>query len=376
MNDPRKMVEVLDLGFRVQGSGVQLHRPYRIAFASSRRAFTLLEVLLALGLTAMVITLVGTAVNSTLRTVDSCRRRTEREQLARAIMQRIADDLRAVVRYEAFDDSGLNSSIGGGSSGGSSAAGGTNSAQSTSTNSSSQNSNSESSEDENNESADAMPTTPMAGIYGNQYQVQIDVTRIPRLDEYLYGANANTTSPRGDVRTVSYFLANSSNIAPAVLPAMATSKTTSNAAEGLARTEVDRATSLWQSTSTAQPDAAVILAPEVQSLEFRYFDGSQWLNQWDSTANGGVPRAVEISVYLRDDFDDSQRPSGTFYTAAGAMPTMDNPDNLYRLVVHLPAGLPLPAISTVIPEDDSQADSSNNNSSNTSGNPSPQDGQQ
>src|SRR5262249_26515153 len=57
------------------------------------------------------------------------------------------------------------------------------------------------------------------------------------------------------------------------------------------------------------PDAdesKCLLAPEVQSVEFSYFDGTSWTDTWDSTANGdddgenfipqGPPRAVAIKI--------------------------------------------------------------------------------
>jgi prepilin-type N-terminal cleavage/methylation domain-containing protein len=366
-------------GFRVQGSGTDIHpftsSPLHPFTLRPHSGFTLLEVILALGLTAIVISLVGTAVNSTLRTIDSGRRRTEREQLARAIMHRIADDLRAVVRYEPFDDSGLNSDIGGvgGSTGGNDSSNTSSDSNQTGGNTSGQNnngtgtqtSNSQSSQDE--ESTEPTLTVPIAGIYGFQNEVRIDITRIPRLDEYLYADGVNTPLPRGDVRTVTYFLGGSANgLATTTLSASAT--TASTTASGLARMEIDRATALWQtqSASAAGSQNVVVLAPEVASLEFRYFDGSQWLTEWDTTTQGGVPRAVEISIYLYDDRAASNQSSSPVYTAAGAMPAMDNPDNLYRLVVHLPAGLPLPAIPPATTEETSQENSNSNTSTNNS----------
>lgn len=68
-----------------------------------------------------------------------------------------------------------------------------------------------------------------------------------------------------------------------------------------------------------------VLADEVRTIGFRYFDGSQWLDQWDSVAMGRLPRAVEIEIgfdmensTLRD-FDEKKH-SGR-----------------YRLVVAIPA---------------------------------------
>jgi hypothetical protein len=39
--------------------------------------------------------------------------------------------------------------------------------------------------------------------------------------------------------------------------------------------------------------------PEVTALEFRYFDGSDWTDAWDSRSRGTLPKAVEMSYELQ-----------------------------------------------------------------------------
>ena len=56
--------------------------------------FTLIEVLLSLGLAALVLVALATAVDVHLRCVQSGRTHVEEAQLARALLHRIADDLR------------------------------------------------------------------------------------------------------------------------------------------------------------------------------------------------------------------------------------------------------------------------------------------
>ena len=41
------------------------------------------------------------------------------------------------------------------------------------------------------------------------------------------------------------------------------------------------------------------LAPEVVQIEFHYFDGSDWLDEWDSSTQGQLPKAVEILLTVR-----------------------------------------------------------------------------
>ena len=77
------------------------------------RAFTLLEVVLAIGLTAIVLYLIATAIELFLYRVDSSRTQVESSQLARTLLDAIAADL-AATRYEStsggFGQSGTASS--------------------------------------------------------------------------------------------------------------------------------------------------------------------------------------------------------------------------------------------------------------------------
>jgi hypothetical protein len=74
---------------------------------------------------------------------------------------------------------------------------------------------------------------------------------------------------------------------------------------GLARQEVKLATS-DDALVTLPPDipdeSTFVIAEEVKSLQFRYFDGTSWQDSWDATAAGstgaplGPPLAIEITV--------------------------------------------------------------------------------
>src|SRR5262249_22198607 len=50
-------------------------------------------------------------------------------------------------------------------------------------------------------------------------------------------------------------------------------------------------------------EAASVIAAEVKSLSFSYFDGSDWVDSWDSTTMGadgvtpiGPPRLIKITI--------------------------------------------------------------------------------
>ena len=46
--------------------------------------------------------------------------------------------------------------------------------------------------------------------------------------------------------------------------------------------------------------AAQVIAPEIATLAFRYFDGQAWVETWDSTAMDRLPQAIEVTLGYRD----------------------------------------------------------------------------
>src|SRR3954468_8310980 len=70
---------------------------------TSRTAFTLFELILAVALSAILLTLVGTAINLYLMRIDADRTRVEEAQLARSVLSMIADDIRAASIYKPQD---------------------------------------------------------------------------------------------------------------------------------------------------------------------------------------------------------------------------------------------------------------------------------
>ena len=85
---------------------------------------------------------------------------------------------------------------------------------------------------------------------------------------------------------------------------------------GLARQEIKLATS-DDALVTVPPDipdeANLVIADEVQSVTFRYFDGTAWQDSWDGTQSGsgsgspmGPPLAVEITLVIATPSSQSQ----------------------------------------------------------------------
>ena len=53
-------------------------------------------------------------------------------------------------------------------------------------------------------------------------------------------------------------------------------------------------------------ESIVELAQDVVFVHFRYFDGTDWQTSWDSTVTGTLPKAVEVTVYVRGEWRDEE----------------------------------------------------------------------
>ena len=369
----------------------KLHRP----------AFTLLEVLLAMALTALVLVVIAMALDLHLRAVDAGRVEVEQAQLARAILHRMADDIRGAVPYDPLKSdqtmqlavtadqltkamagsgtsgasgssgsgtsgssgSGTSGSGGSGSSGsggsgagtpsgsagtgaggGSSGTGGTGQASSGSSSSGLSGLSSLSGSGASATGTDAT-TDPNAGVcpralpglYGTADVLQMDVSRLPRLDQLssdvTQSPGSGTLDRVSDLKTVTYY------VIPPNSGQLATSPQGTTVRTGLVRRELDRAVTAHAAEMGTLDlmDAEVEpLAPEVVAVEFAYFDGLEWLDYWDSQELGGLPWAIQITLLIVP----STNPSGAALpwndasqtTSADGQPLLQ-----YRHMVYLPA---------------------------------------
>jgi Tfp pilus assembly protein PilW len=393
---------------------------------SNRRVgLTLLELILALSLSVVLLFAVGMALRLYWRSFDTKRTNIEQSHLARAILQKMGDDLRSAVQYTPVDLSGLESiastsslagafagmtgtgspaaaGAGGSGAGGGAGTGGgtgagtgggagpatsgqssqgqsgqggaatsgaagssstTKSGGSTSTPSSSSTaggsgaasgSPATGSEATGEQGAtESTQETPPAvvGLYGTATQIQFDVSRLPRVDEYAGNSPTSMVKIPSDIKTVSYYVRNGEAAALTTTstfgstPATGSSEpSTSGQGRGLMRLEIDRAVSAYSETGgtvASNYDQAKLLADEVTSIAFQYWDGTAWASEWNSDEMGGLPLAVEIVMTLADPNAEAStaQPTQNF----GATSDTESTDPSYRIVVALPtASLPPP----------------------------------
>lgn len=135
----------------------------------------------------------------------------------------------------------------------------------------------------------ASPTAAFSiGVKGEGTLLSVYVTQLSRATIAPEStADDGTTSPVSDIRRITYYL---------------------DGERGLVRQEARLVTADNPEDPAASEveSASAILAEEVTNLEFRYFDGTSWVESWDGAALGedgktplGPPRAVEVTVSIR-----------------------------------------------------------------------------
>ena len=280
-----------------------------------RLAFTLLELILSLALTAVVAGLMGSLIQLYLVNQETGRDSVRQAQMARAILNMIAEDVRTTVRYQKFDTSGLvqllstdSGSSGGGAPGGGAPSGGASGGGASG----------------GGASGASTSTAPVAlppGIYGSSTSIEIDVSRLPRPDEYYPKMGNTSTGTLGDmpsdVKTVGYYVqsprADGVQDSLGQLSQESASLTSAPVASpngGLVRRSVDRAVTQYAyeiAQSSQLLRTGELIAPEVLALEFQYFDGASWQTQWDGSQQG-LPHVVKITIAMQRDSLSKSKP--------------------------------------------------------------------
>jgi hypothetical protein len=332
---------------------------------SQRRGVTLLELILALSLSVLIMAAIGYAIELHLKTLQTRKTHVEEAQLGRQVLRRMADDLRSAVQYQVIDFSSveaLAASSGAGLAQAASQQQGANAGsmmsgslmnQDSGLNSSLLSGLTEEKEPVSISGSAAPPKIP--GLYGTQFELQIDISRLPRVDEYQSMLNPLSGKTVGDipsdVKTVAYYLQPDITAGNALGDPSQASRVqqTGFAGKGLVRREVDRAVSIYAAANGNADDLlneGQMLAAEVTGLEFRYFDGTEWLPEWNSDERQGLPVAVEIAVEVGGDASstsDETQTTRSLLTPSiptdGSAPAAKPAGRmLYRMVVHMPAG--------------------------------------
>ena len=345
-----------------------------------RRGFSLLEILLVLGLTMIIVTIIFSAIYQYMLVLTQQQDAIERKQIARGVTRMISDDLSGAIQYKAEDYSALENlvasqslagfgafaNVGGGEIDGDSleqdildevTGGGDSSSQTTGTTGATAGPGAGAdpgatgaaqespggSEDEEVEEVEELgrPT-----LIGTQNLLRVDTSRLPRLDEYnpLVARREIDQQLPSDIKTVTYFFSDSEpTVKDEIMPELGRNG-------GLYRRRIDRAVEAFlgeESISDSPDEFCELIAPEVAGIQFRYFDGSDWLDEWDSAEQMGFPSAIEVIVSI-----DSQRATSDRFVRSE---TQQEELEILRTVVYLP-------VAEIIPEEDEMQQDEGGNS--------------
>lgn len=285
--------------------------------AKLQRGFTILEVVLTLSMAVVLMSLVGATMqfyanNMNVRDMDI-----RRIQLATSVMQMIADDLRATIYTEEFDSSVLEGFLTGAV--GQAVAGAVDPAMSETlgldaVDPSMLTGDGSTLEDPAAaETLDLMASTltlQRPGIIGNQFEMQFDISRLPRLEQWqqtLGESTAELVDIPSDLKTVTYYVqppgavGGVSDPLQGFLPQQ--SENINPVPGGLVRRELDRAANKWAVESGGMAGLLAtgdLVAAEVIAIEFAYFDGAIWQMFWNSDNMQSLPVAIQVKITIGD----------------------------------------------------------------------------
>ncbi|MDR1270046.1 MAG: hypothetical protein LBK82_11030 [Planctomycetaceae bacterium] len=313
------------------------------------RAYTLFEVLISLVLMTVILMFVTMAIDLYLRQMAVNRTEVEESQLARAVLEKIARDIRSVivaVREEQLevDTESLTSLFG--FSTDLSASGIADTVTSDTT----------TGQSEQSEQTEIYGTMP--GIYGDSEWIQIDTTLLPRGE--MYGSRqvrnfgiADRLSPS---KTILYYLGNETGQMTGsddpryepdqLIGSLGRSLDKTAVRYGLFRRQFDRFVTQYavnEGLETEYEQYDEPLAPEVEWIEFAYFDptagqeGStgDWVEYWDMDERQMLPTAIRITVAVR-----KQSFGQSVFSWSDNGTTI--PTIIYSLVVPIPVTIEIP----------------------------------
>lgn len=269
--------------------------------------FTMLEVILAIGLTSLLLAAIYSALDLYWKYTTIGQQQVERAQIARAVFQKISQDLHSVTYMQKIEVEEETSS-----------------------------------ETETEEvvievtNPDDAYTSGNIGVFGDAQSLVLHTSR-PGRQPLFISNDGSLSTMQSDLLSVSYFLAvaGAEGLQGAVGDQYRGTATTGQSTQGLARLEGDRlAMSMADESADVQVLAqqSKLLAAEINSLQFQYFDGTDWLEVWDSIEYGTVPQAIKVTIgFQNENIEGLERIANE---------KINGYENKFSMVIALPLALP------------------------------------
>jgi len=279
------------------------------------RGFTLLELLIAIGLTSILMVALFAAMDIYFKLQVDSHEEITRQQISRTLLRQMTRDIQSVVfakKKTVDEDSAKSSSSTSSSSGqssGSSGSSGAGSAGTTGGTSGGSSSGTVSSSGSGTASSSGASDTTGAmltytsGLVGTTSDLLLYVNRPDRTLSYVDAQTLTSTSERtGDLMIIRYLIADTGAGGLSADIAKRFAEGTDGPV-GLVRITGD----LYGMSNAVQEGddedftmVDKIDAKEVSRLEFRYYDGLTWQEEWDSNSQNALPVAIEILLTLRN----------------------------------------------------------------------------
>lgn len=290
---------------------MRIHKIHQNRKAGRSCGFTMLEVILAIGLTSLLLAAIYSALDLYWKYTTIGQQQVERAQIARAVFQKFSQDLHSVTYMQKAAEEEEESP-------------------------------SDSSETESEEvvievtNPDEAYTNGNIGVFGDAQSLVLHISR-PGRQPLFVSSHGSSSAMQSDLLSVSYFLAiaGAEGLQGAVGDQYRSTATTGQSTQGLARLEGDRlAMSMADGSADIQALAqqSQLLAAEISSLQFQYFDGSDWLEVWDSIEYGTVPQAIKVTIGFQNENIEGLEKI--------ANDKINGFENKFSMVIALPLALP------------------------------------
>lgn len=338
-----------------------------------RRAFTLMEIILAIALMSVVMYLLTTATEMFMIRIESSRGRVESAQVARTLLDRMAADLVAARLYAPPSSAGGQSGGGqsggtgsgsqagagqsGGAAGGAGAAGAAGSAGAGAAGGTAAASGTTGGASSASAADDLLTQSDVQGIYGTVDQLRIDRTATADWERASRQVEPEEGTASGDMpATVRYYVVEGDRLTSQGLAQQGVPEDDrpSTSVAGLYRSTRPTA-SLGEGDDPLDESADAdldteLLAPEVVKLEFQYFDGKTLKDSWDAYDAGGLPAGVEIRLTLYEPRLENNAEEAAERIAAGRL--RENELVEYRRFVRIPSISPQQPADALLPAAD------------------------
>ena len=251
---------------------MNLHRPCWSS-VDTRPGFTLLELILAIGLTSLLMATVYGAMSAYWNLALDSHEEIERTKIARSLLHKLVRDIQSCT----FAEHGIQTDDD------------TFDEEETGT--------------DTVEPAEAETSAYKNGLIGTERDLVLYISSPARELNYVDAPDAvGTVNRNSDLMIVRWLLAESNG---GVLSSALAAKHAGNSdgsVAGLSRGS-GGVTGFGQAIDNGdvslQMQSTTLLAAEVQNVLFEYFDGVAWFSEWNSSVLDRMPRAIRIQLTLR-----------------------------------------------------------------------------